>query len=151
MQTPPRGLWKRSAQVTSTTAEAWLGRPLSSTPSIDDMALRYFAAFGPATVADLRTWSRLTGLREVVERLRPRLVAFRDDAGRELFDLPDAPRPDPETPAPVRFLPQYDNVLLSHADRSRFVDAGVSLPIGNGTVLVDGRVRATWTVDKVVG
>ena len=118
------------------------------------MVLRYLAAFGPATVADVTTWCRLTGLREVVERLRPRLRIFRDEAGRELFDLEDAPRPDPETPAPVRFLPEYDNVLLSHAERSRvFVERrrpalGRSWRIGNGSILHDGVVCGVWRLER---
>ena len=150
VQVPPRGLWGRSSQVISTTAESWLGRPLAQKPSLEDLVLRYFGAFGPATVADVATWSRLTGLRTVVERLRPRLRTFRDERGRELFDLPEAPRPDPETPAPPRFLPEYDNALLSHADRSRFRlqerAQGFSNVEGRirGTVLHDGFVFGVW-------
>ena len=150
VQVPPRGLWGKSAQVRWTTAEAWLGRPLVAEPSLDDVVLRYLAAFGPAAVADVTTWCRLTGLRDVVERLRPQLVTFRDERGRELFDLPDAPRPDPDTPAPVRFLPEYDNVLLSHDDRSRFVSPESSAAlapgwtVGWGAVLHDGIVRGRW-------
>jgi hypothetical protein len=150
VQTPPRGLWRRSAQVTLATVESWLGRPPASSPSVDDLVLRYLGAFGPAAVGDVTTWSRLTGLRAVVERLRARLVTFRDEGGRELFDLPEAPRPDPDTPAPVRFLPEYDNVLLSHADRTRFVAArdrsslAEGWTTGWGAVLHDGVVRGRW-------
>ena len=154
VQIPPRGVWGRTLQVTNTPVDAWLGRPLVEHPSLDEMVLRYLAAFGPATPADATNWSRLTGLREVFDRLAPRLRAFTDEKGRELFDLPDAPRPDPDTPAPVRILPEYDNVLLSHADRTRFTtdDAPYRMfqtaePV-HGTVLVDGLVQATWRIDK---
>ena len=153
VQVPPRGVWGRTSQVVLTTAEAWLGRRLAANPSLEDVVLRYFGAFGPATVADLATWSRLTGLREIVQRLLPRLRTFRDERGRELFDLLDAPRPDPETPAPPRFLPEYDNVLLSHADRSRFISeeqrrafSGASGAV-HGTVLSDGFVFGVWRLE----
>jgi hypothetical protein len=153
VQVPPRGIWGKSGQVMSTTAEAWLGRPLVADPSIDDVVLRYLRAFGPASVADVAAWSRLTGFRAILHRLRPHLCTFRDERGRELFDLPEAPRPDPDTPAPPRFLPEYDNVLLSHADRTRFVDPRVvghrwDALIVRGTVLADGLIAGTWHIDR---
>lgn len=152
---PPRGVWGQSGPVALTTAEAWLGRSVASNRGPDESILRYLAAFGPATVADARTWSGLSGLREVFERLRPRLVTFRDDSGRELYDVPGAPLPDPETPAPPRFLPEFDNALLSHADRTRIVSdehrsALFKNPMMRG-VLLDGFVSGTWKKERTRG
>jgi hypothetical protein len=151
VQVPPRGVWGASARAAYASAEDWLGRPLARRPSLDEFVLRYLGAFGPAAAADVATWSRLTGLAPVLERLRPGLATFRDERGRELFDLPDAPRPGPATPAPVRFLPEYDNALLSHADRGRVVDPAVrarlsaaAQGLGHGSVLVDGFLAALW-------
>jgi hypothetical protein len=152
VQVPPRGLWGASGQATWAPAEAWLGEPLDPEAPVDAVVLRYLAAIGPATSGDIRTWSGLTGLREVIERLRPRLRTFNDESGRELLDVSDAPLPDPDTPAPPRFLPEYDNLVLSHADRSRMFGGygpGLPLPRGKwiGTLLADGFYRANWQVD----
>ena len=154
---PPRGVWGRTGPVARTAMEAWLGRSLAQHPSLEELVLRYLGAFGPATVADVQAWSGLTGLRVAVDRLRPRLEPFRDERGRELFDLPEAPRPDPETPAPPRFLPEYDNVLLGHADRSRIIPPGRRIPLapGNGasmgTFLIDGMFAGTWRITRNAG
>jgi hypothetical protein len=154
VQVPPRGLWGASGRTTYATAERWLGRPVDPDPSLDDFVLRYLAAFGPASARDVQTWSGLTRLGPVVERLRPRLVTFRDEGGRELFDLPDAPRPDPDTTAPVRFLPEFDNVLMAHADRTRFAtdEDRRRLFSRNGVMpgylFVDGFLRGSWKIER---
>lgn len=148
VQVTPRGIWQRSGPAAWTTIETWLGRPLGPAAPPDNLIIRYLAAFGPAAKKDMRVWSGLTGLTEVVERLRPQLRVFRDANGVELFDLPDAPRPDPDAPAPPRFLPEYDNLLLSHADRSRFFD-GALVPKGwVGNLLVDGMYVGSWKVKR---
>ena len=151
IQVTPRGLWGQSGQARLTTAESWLGRELASEPSREGLVRRYLGALGPASVKDMQNWSGLTRMKEVFERLRPELRTFQGEDGRELFDLPDAPRPGAETPAPVRFFPAYDNVFLGHADRSRFVDADAKRAhfftgsgADNGTLTVDGMLAATW-------
>lgn len=152
VQVPPRGVWGKSGPAAHTTVEAWLGRPLDLNPPLEELILRYLAAFGPASVKDMQTWSGLTRLSEVVERLRPRLGAFRDEQGRELFDLPDAPRPDPDMPAPPRFLYDYDNLLLSHANRTRFITEeyhrqGFTMDGPMPCIaLVDGFTNAIWKI-----
>jgi hypothetical protein len=154
VQVTPRGIWGESGQAAWTTVEVWLGESLAAEVVPDEMVLRYLAAFGPATAGDIRTWSGLSGAREIVERLRTRLRVVRDEQGRELFDVPEAPLPDAETPAPVRFLPEYDNVFLSHADRSRITRhaAWPTLVAGSdglrGSILVDGFIEAAWVIRR---
>lgn len=155
VQVPPRGLWDVDRQMspTLTTTDVWLDEPQVADPSPDDVVLRYLAAFGPACNADIRTWCRLTGIRAITERLRPGLRTFRDQNGRELFDVPDAPIAASDVPAPPRFLPEFDNVFLAHDDRSRIVDPAVR--IGAITtersvrkLLVDGYVAAEWSIHR---
>jgi hypothetical protein len=154
VQVPPRGVWGRTGGVTYAPADTYLGRALVDPPPVDEIVLRYFAAFGPAAAADLGAWSGLTGARELVERVRVHLREFRDERGRAIFDLPDAPRPDADVPAPPRFLPEYDNVLLSHADRSRFLtdEDRRRLSAGRravrGSVVWDGAVVGTWRTES---
>ncbi|TDB93563.1 winged helix DNA-binding domain-containing protein [Actinomadura sp. 7K534] len=157
VQVPPRGIWGASGMARHTTLDAWLGGSAVPEATLDELVLRYLAAFGPASVRDVQQWSGLRRLGEVVERLRPGLLVFRDEDGRTLYDVPEAPRPDPGAPAPVRFVPDFDNLLLSHADRARIISEEDRRRIFtvNGiiraTFLVDGFVHGMWKIEKKGG
>jgi hypothetical protein len=157
VQVPPRGVWGASGQTRHTSAETWLGLSLEGRPSLERMVTRYLAAFGPASVADVQTWSGLTGLREVVSGLQPGLRVFRDEQGHELFDLPGAPRPGPGIPAPVRLVAEFDNLIHSHADRSRIISDQdrrrlfTRNGVFPGTVLLDGFAAGMWRISRSRG
>jgi hypothetical protein len=148
LQVTPRGLWNQSGGVRLTTIRAWTGLDVADDGTPDEALLRYLRAFGPASVGDAAAWSRLTGLRDSFERLRPRLRTFRDERGRELFDIEDGAILTGDEPAPVRFLPDYDNALLSHQDRSRIVPELDWPELGDNVTapvfLVDGFVAGIW-------
>lgn len=118
---PTEDRWGFPRNSRFTLADDWLGADLATEPATDELLLRYLAAYGPASAADAQTWSGLAATGEAWERLRPGLRVFTDDKGRELFDLPDAPRPDEDVPAPARFLPEFDSLVLAHADRRRVI------------------------------
>ena len=150
VQVTPRGVWGRSAAPRVTTLASWLGVAVDGDPAPDAAVLRYLRAFGPASTSDIRTWSWLTGLREVVERLRPQLRSYRDERGRELLDVADGLFVDPATPAPVRFLPEYDNLFLSHDDRSRVTGDGAwgAAYAHKATFFVDGILAGAWRLGR---
>jgi len=165
VQVPPRAVWGRAGQALHTSAELWLGGrrpsggsaypiPAAYPAELARLVTRYLGAFGPATVRDVQAWSGLTGLKEVLEQLRPSLVTFRDEQGAELFDLPTAPRPGEDTPAPARLVAEFDNLVLSHAERSRVIspEATTRLYTVNGvipgSVLIDGFVAGMWRLTR---
>jgi hypothetical protein len=154
VQVPTDATWGFPAASDFTLAESWLDEPLASTAEPHTLVLRYLAAFGPATPADMQTWCGLRGLADAFAAVRPKLRSFRDERGRELYDLPRAPRPDSDTPAPVRFLPEYDNLVLGHADRNRLIDDAHRRIIFTknlqilATFLVDGRVAGQWKIER---
>jgi len=155
VQIPPRGVWGKSGRASWVRGDSWLGRAFGADRSPDAMVLRYLAAFGPASVGDVQSWSGLAAMRQVLERLRPQLRTFRDEHGRELFDVPGAPLPDPASSAPVRFLPEFDNATLGHADRSRIIPEEHRPRVVTSRdwrlVLVDGFVRASWATKREAG
>ena len=153
VQIPPRGLWGKGGVPVRTTAQKWLGAEFDASYSIEALVRRFLASFGPASYMDMQAWSGLTTLRDVFEAMRPELRTFRRDAGRELFDLPDAPLPSEDIPAPVRFMPAYDNTGLAHDDRTRIIAeehrqffTGTALSYGG--VLVDGFSAAAWRTER---
>jgi hypothetical protein len=154
VQLPPRGLWKQGGQPVCALFEAASGIALEPEgENLDSLVLRYLAAWGPASVADAQTWSGLTKLREVFERLRPTLRSYLSPSGIELFDLAHGKLVSVDGRLPVRFLPDYENALLGLADRSRFLDPKAKRYAAKdnesfGSVLVDGYVRGLWKVKE---
>jgi len=164
VQVPIESGWSYPGNPRFTLAETWLSKPIpteETRESLRTLLFRYLAAFGPASVTDMQTWSGLPKLKDAVEKLRPDLLTYRDEQGRELFDLPgqegSSMLPDEDTPAPVRFLPEYDNLLLSHSKRTRVIaDAHRSRVYLPGlrvrsTFLVDGFVQGAWKIEKSKG
>jgi hypothetical protein len=154
VQVYPGGRWGYGGSLAYAEAEAWLGQALSKQYELRTLVFRYLAAFGPASVQDVQAWSGLVKLKEPLEQLKPDLRVFRNEQGRELLDLPDAPLPVGDMPAPVRFLPEYDNLILSHADRARVVAdeyrSSIFLSAGRvrSTFLIDGRVQGVWKIER---
>ena len=148
---PDGSRWGYPANAPFTLAEEYLGKTPAKRAAPRKLVLRYLAAFGPATPADFQVWSGLRQAKPVFDDLGDELVVLNDAAGKELYDLPDAPRPDEDTEAPVRFLPEFDNLLLSHTKRTRVI-ADAHKPAVytknlrvRSTYLVDGTVSGLWT------
>jgi hypothetical protein len=165
VQVPPRAVWGKSGLARHTPIDVWLDRPepepepepAPRPQALTAMIERYLAAFGPATIQDVQTWSGLTRLREIMEPMRDRLRTFTDERGRELFDFPDGPRPDPDVPAPPRLAAEFDNLILSHDDRTRVMADDdrrklfKQLNSFPGSVLLDGFVAGAWRVKRAKG
>jgi winged helix DNA-binding protein len=153
VQTPIPIGWSYPPKPQFALAESWIGRPTAREDNLPELVRRYLSAFGPASVTDAQTWLGMK-LKETFDKLRPELQTFRDEGRRELFDLPDQSIFKAEMPAPVRFLPEFDNLLLSHSNRTRVVAdelrSKVYLPALRvaATVLIDGFVQASWKVEK---
>jgi hypothetical protein len=145
--------WGYPSAADFTVADTYLGETIGRETPAHSLALRYFEAFGPASIQDFQTWSGLSAARPVIDAIRPKLVMVRDEHGRELFDVPKGVRDNADATAPVRFLPDYDNLLLAYADRTRIIDdthkkllATKNLVVP-ATFLVDGRVAGMWKIE----
>ncbi|MCW3059332.1 MAG: hypothetical protein JWQ02_1153, partial [Capsulimonas sp.] len=151
---PTDAAWGFPSAAQFTLADTWLGKAPVSSAAQDDLVMRYLTAFGPASVADFQTWSGLKGVKDIFTRLRPQLITFRDERKRELFDLPNSPRPGADSHAPVRFLPEFDNILLAHADRTRIISDEYRPQVVTknlrvlATFLVDGYAAGLWTIER---
>jgi hypothetical protein len=152
IQVPPTRVWGNGSAPQLERAEIWLGK-LKPTLSRLDLVRRYLAAYGPATIQDMQTWCRLTKLSAEFRALDSELVSFEDEDGRVLYDLPDAPRPSADTPAPIRFLPLYDNAYLGFDNRRRMlmdIDLKRLNMFANfkPAVLIDGVIAGGWVVSR---
>ncbi len=154
VRVPPSGTWERRRADRLGLAETWVG-PCDATEEEGSAHLirAYLRGYGPAAWKDIAQWAgvQVRDLRRVEEAVD--LVRFRDEQGRELIDLPDQPLPDPDTPAPVRFLPHWDANVLVHARRTAILAEEYRAriftsknPFSVGVVLVDGRVVAAWSL-----
>jgi hypothetical protein len=154
VQVPPRGIWGESGLSAHTSAESWITLESPLTMPVEDLVRRYLAAFGPASVRDFQAWSGLTRMRDTFEAMSPGLLRLHSDDGQELFDIPGALRPKGDDEVPVRFLPEFDNTLLSHFDRSRIIADDFRKYVYTingqipGTVLLDGFVRGRWRIER---
>ena len=154
VQATPRGLWDERGLPRWVTMSGWLNGRDPRPMELGELVLRYLRAFGPASVKDIQAWCSLTRLRELTDSLGAELRRYRTDEGGELLDVAEAPLPDPDTPAPVRLLAEYDNAALGYADRRRIVADGDHEWLSGGpggaigSVLVDGSVCATWALRR---
>lgn len=157
VQLPPRGRWGRPGGVVYDTLERWTGRapePAGAPGLAAGVVRRYLRAFGPASAADVATWSGMTGVAAVLEELADELVTYRDADGRVLVDVRGLPLADAGAPAPPRLLGRYDNVWLAHAGRDRVTDADARARwagLNGGTanaVLVGGRLAGLWRAPR---
>jgi hypothetical protein len=152
---PAETRWGWTANSPFTPAAAWLGAEPHAGAVPEELVIRYLGAFGPATPADFQTWSGLPKAKPLFDSLE--LAVFTDENGKTLYDVPEAPHPDADTAAPVRFLPEFDNLLLAHAKRERII-ADEHRPAVftknlrvKSTYLVDGLVAGLWTAGKSRG
>jgi len=152
VRAPPSGTWERRRADLYASARDWLGDPPATdeAAAMEHLVRRYLAAFGPATAKDVQNFTglSLTTLKPVFERIGPERI----DGG--LLDLPGAPRPDPDTPAPPRYIPTFDATLLVHARRTQILPEeyrprifNTKTPHSKPTFLVDGAVAGTWSYE----